>query len=74
MISIWYERVRVILKVESYTFALKKKVYWINKLGGCGVPLSYVVEWTLYVIQWIHFVVMFLLLIYKIINSIKYCV
>ena len=37
------------------------------------MPLSYIVKWILYVIQWKNFVV-FLFWIYKIINSITYCV
>ena len=56
----------------SAFYALKKKVYWINKFGGFGVPLSYFVKLTRYVIRWIHFVVVFLFSIYKMINSITY--
>ena len=37
-------------EVLTHARTLKKKVYWVKKLGSCGVPLSYVVKWALYVI------------------------
>ena len=34
--------------------AVKKRIYWINEIGGHGWPAdAYVVDWTLYVIEWI---------------------
>ena len=60
------------MRHQSYVYT--GKVLWIKKLNGCGVLLSYVVKWTLYIIEWIHFIVVFLFSIYKIINSITYCV